>query len=112
MLAINGLRLEGDLADHHLISVTGLRRLFVRTDIYGFALLLGTCLSASGRRRVRPDKVKETADHSSLVFAFPARETKLRKDDKAFTFELLLNGMALKAKFDPKEMLFRGELAV
>ena len=88
LLALNHLKLQGDLANHHVISVTGLPRLFVRPQLDGMALLLGTSLNAAGRRRVRPDKVNQGGNKTSLVFAFPATDAKLHREDKAIAFEM------------------------
>jgi hypothetical protein len=71
--------------------------------------LLGvTTLTAKGRDPEAAAVVVQSADRASLIFAFP--KLPLTLDDKNVVFTMNLGSTAIKAKFEPKEMSWNGQL--
>ena len=48
----------------------------------------------------------------TLIFGFPKGALPLTAADKDVQFTMKLGPLTVKAKFEPKEMMFKGELAV
>jgi hypothetical protein len=69
-------------------------------------------LSAGKHRPEKAEFVALTSDRLCLLFAFPKGNPDIKPKDKAFAFRMNLNGIRIHARFDPKEMVYRGQLAL
>jgi hypothetical protein len=72
-----------------------------------------TTLKCKGRQPIGPAAVQEdTSNGAVYLFGFAREALPLSKDDKDLVFTTHIGRLAYVAKFNPKEMLFRGEVAV
>jgi hypothetical protein len=69
-------------------------------------------LSAKGKEPVQASAVVRSRDGATAFFAFSKELLPLTIRDKDVLFSLDTDRIALKAKFDPKEMIYRGNLAL
>ena len=75
-------------------------------------LLAATTLTAKGHERSAAKFVVQSADHASLIFGFERAGIPLSLDDKDVLFALELPAFKVHAKFEPKRMVFHGQLAL
>jgi hypothetical protein len=54
----------------------------------------------------------QSADKQSLIFAFQKQTLPLAETDKDVTFDVNLPSLKVKAKFELKDMLYQGTLAL
>ncbi len=134
------LQLPPAFADHYAVSVTGLPQQLIMMILTGggrgrgregapaeaapaedpaarqkaaYARLLASAtLSAKGKDPEPADQAVQTSDRQSMIFAFPKQSLPLSPDDKDVQFTMKLGNISLKAKFEPKEMTYKGELAL
>jgi hypothetical protein len=72
-----------------------------------------TTLQPKGKELAQAGVVQQqTSSNSNLLFGFSKDSLTLTKDDKEVLFSTTLGRLVIRAKFDPKEMLYRGRLAV
>jgi hypothetical protein len=72
-----------------------------------------TTLQPKGKELAQAGVVQQqTSSNSNLLFGFSKDSLTLTKDDKEVLFSTTLGRMVIRAKFDPKEMLYHGQLAV
>ena len=70
-------------------------------------------LEARGRDPIQADvAIRQIGTGSSFLFGFSRKSLALETRDTDFMFTTQLGGLLIKAHFLPKEMLYRGELAV
>jgi hypothetical protein len=69
-------------------------------------------LSARRRPPEQAEFAALTSDKLSFLFGFPKRNPVIKASDKALSFRMDLSGIRIKARFDPKEMIYRGQLAL
>jgi hypothetical protein len=76
-------------------------------------ILHETTLTAKGHDPVVADALLRTNDAQVMyLFGFPKQSMPLTPADKEVVFTLKLGPLTIKAKFEPKEMMFGGQLAV
>jgi len=75
-------------------------------------LLHAVTLSAKGHDPQNADVVLQTADQETLIFGFLKSNLPLTANDKDVEFEMKAGPTTYKAKFQPKEMLYKGALSV
>lgn len=75
-------------------------------------LLHAVSLSAKGRDPQAAVVVQQTTATQTLIFGFEKTALPLTAADKDLLFTLKLGALTVKAKFDPKEMMFDGKLAL
>jgi hypothetical protein len=75
-------------------------------------LLAATTLTPKGRPAVAADLMIQSPDKQSLIFAFQKQSLPLAENDKDVTFDMNLRTLKVKAKFELKEMLYQGTLAL
>jgi hypothetical protein len=75
-------------------------------------LLAATRLSVKGKDPQGADMIRQSNDQKVLFFGFQKQSLPLQAADKDLQFQLRLPNFAVKVKFDPKEMLYKGELAL
>ena len=72
-----------------------------------------TTLQCKGRQPIGPAMVtEETSNGTVYLFGFSREALPLTREDKDIVFTTHMGRFAYIAKFNPKEMLYRGELAV
>jgi hypothetical protein len=70
-------------------------------------------LEPKEKRTLQPEVVvQQPASYGNVYFGFPKDLVTLRPEDKEVTFTTLFGSTQVKAKFNMKDMLYRGELAV
>jgi len=104
-------------ANHYVISVNGVppsgnsQRSEDDSDLDRLKGV--TFLAARGKRDLQPGVVQQqTSSYGSVLFGFSKDMLMLSPDDKEVDFATQFGRVNLKAKFNLKEMLYRGELAV
>lgn len=75
-------------------------------------LMHSASLSAKGHDPVTADLVRQMNGNQTLVFGFPKQALPLAAADKDVQFIMKLGALTIKAKFEPKEMMYKGELAI
>ena len=72
-----------------------------------------TTLQPKGKELAQAGVVQQqTNSNSNLLFGFSKDSLTLTKNDKEVLFSTTLGRLVIRAKFDPKEMLYHGQLAV
>jgi len=75
-------------------------------------LLQSARLTAKGRDPQAADLVRQAFNNQTLIFGFPRESFPLEASDKDVQFTMKLGALTVKAKFEPKEMTYKGGLAV
>ncbi|MDP9168975.1 MAG: hypothetical protein M3N54_00035 [Acidobacteriota bacterium] len=137
LVEMSKLKLPPPFEGHYAVSVTGLSQQFLMMALTGRGgrgragneappgedpaarqkaavdrLLHSATLSAKAKDPEVADLVVQTADKQSLIFGFSSHALPLAAGDKDLQFTMKLGAMTLKAKFDTKEMMYKGELAI
>jgi hypothetical protein len=128
VLAALKAQLPKELDGHYALSIIGLPPQFIamgfnssssattdpaaRQKALVDTLLRGATLSAKGRDPQNADLVLQSADQHALIFGFSRQALPLTAMDRAVLFTLKLGQLTVKARFEPKEMLFDGQLAM
>jgi hypothetical protein len=73
-------------------------------------LLHSVTLVAKGRDPQTADVVMQTSDKQTLIFGFAKDAFPLAASDKDVEFAMKTGMMTIKAKFEPKEMMYKGAL--
>jgi hypothetical protein len=72
-----------------------------------------TTLTARGKQVLEPAGVQEeTGNGTVYLFGFARNALALSRDDKDVVFTTHMGRLAFTAKFNPKDMLYRGELSL
>jgi hypothetical protein len=74
-------------------------------------LLHAVSLSAKGKDPQSADAVMQTSDQQTLIFGFSKDALPLGPGDKDVEFVMHTGTMTIKAKFDPREMNYKGVFA-
>jgi len=75
-------------------------------------LLHSVTLVAKGKDPQNASLIRQTNNNETLIFGFPKKDLPLTAADKDVLFTMKLGGLSVKAKFEPKEMMYKGELAL
>jgi hypothetical protein len=75
-------------------------------------LLQSVSLTAKGRDPQGAELVLQTADKQTLIFGFAQKDLPLDVKDKDVLFTMKLGPLTVKAKFEPKEMMYKGSLSL
>jgi hypothetical protein len=75
-------------------------------------LLNSVSLAAKGKDPQHADLVMQTSDKQTLIFGFPKQVLPLAANDKDVEFVMHVGPMTIKAKFEPKEMMYKGALNI
>jgi len=110
-------KLPASFENHYVISVSGIplsgRYGRSEADPDVDRLKGVTFLEARGKRSLQPGVVEQqTSSYGSVLFGFSKEMLALAADDKEILFTTEFGRLNLKAKFVPRDMLYRGELAV
>jgi len=128
LLEATKLELPEQFANHYAVSVAGipLSTLAKALNDGGEApedpaarqkaavdrLLAGTTLIVKSRPPVAADLLVQSQDKQSLIFAFLKPGLALTQNDKEVNFEMSLRTIKVNAKFELKEMVYKGGLAL
>jgi phosphohistidine phosphatase SixA len=69
-------------------------------------------LSLKGHDPEIADLVRQANGNQTLIFGFPKQALAIAATDKDAQFTMKLGTLTIKAKFEPKEMMYKGELSV
>jgi hypothetical protein len=108
-------RFPPEFADHYVISVSGLPAFqgkeFLPGDEGQIERFKGAAsLQAKGKTAYQPGAIRRSP--SGMWFGFAKEFMPLTASDRDITFVLRTNQVELRAKFDPKEMLYQGKPAL
>ena len=109
ILQVTQTALPNEFRNHYVISVTGMP---VGVLSNASTPLPTAVLSARKGPPEKAEFVALTSDKRTLLFGFPERNPVIKASDKALTFRMDLSGIRIQARFDPKEMIYRGQLAL
>jgi hypothetical protein len=105
-------RRQAPPANRYVISVDGLPLAQSRGDTLNYLRPFAS-LRGSSKTEVRPLLVRREVRTSLVyVFEFPKNAVEIESDSKEAVFEVNFSGWMVKAKFIPREMFYRGELAL
>jgi hypothetical protein len=110
--------IPADFADHYVIGVknlpiiveVGSRRLS-QEELLDW-LKNSATLRTKSKEPVQAGVVVVTRGGSMVLFGFLKELLPLTRTDRDVTFTLNTDQLAIKARFDPKEMIYRGKLAL
>ena len=111
-------RLPADFIDHYVIGVQNLPILVDAGPQRQSAeelvdwLKNSATLRAKSKEPVQAGVVATSRGGSMVLFGFLKELLPLTEKDKEVVFTLNTNQLALKAKFEPKEMMYQGKLAL
>jgi hypothetical protein len=112
--------LSADFEGHYVVSVTNLPLAVPRPgrgrgetapDDFLDRIQSGTTLQVKGRDPVEAGIVRRT-HIGSILFGFLKDQLRLTPSDREIAFALTTQQLSLKTKFDTKEMIYHGKLAV
>jgi len=142
VLGATKFQLPAPLADHYAVSITGVPPAQLAMVVAGRGgigrgrnpegeqppappadpqaeakarqerLLHSVTLTAKGHDPQTPDLVMQTSDKDTLIFGFAKSSLPLTASDKDVEFAMRAGFTVYKAKFQPKEMLYKGALSV
>lgn len=104
-------RIPPTFAGRYVIGLTSFPMLGRHDDMVD-KLKSSATLQARGKDPVQPGIVELTKDGSEILFGFSRELFPLNATDKDLYFSLNTGQVSLKAKFEPKDMVYRGQLAV
>jgi hypothetical protein len=110
-------KLPRDSSGSYVISVSGLAILSDLVGTLGAAGLenmkKGTSLQCGGKASIAPSSITMSFDEADvLLFYFPNEANSISPEDKQIVFQTKSQLFGIRAKFVPKEMLYRGKLAL
>ena len=97
---------------HYVISVSGFQIPGAERAAMLEQLKASASLQARGKDRVQPGVAQYSKDGSIILFAFLKELFPLTAADKDVQFTINTGDLSLRAKFDPKEMTYHGQLAI
>ena len=114
-------KLPDAFANHYVISVSGIPVPGRKADAEGGGdaklsnaaaerIKAGSSLTAKGKEPVAPDLVQVLG--AVLLLGFPQDKLKLTPEDKEVAFAAMIGRVAVKTKFNLKEMMYHESLAV
>ena len=102
-----------EFAGRYVISVTGPGRFGpIQTRVPDVILKNSATLSAKGKQPAQPGLVEYTKSGATVLFGFEKDFLNLTAADKDVQFFLDSGDLELKARFEPKEMMYHGQLAL
>jgi len=127
------IKLPDALANHYAVSVTGLPPQMLvmmlnrgrgrgetpppedpaeRQKALIDRLAHSASLSAKGHDPEVAELVLQTQSRETLIFGFRKESLRLTPTDKDVQFVMKLGALTVKAKFEPKEMMYKGDVSV
>jgi hypothetical protein len=106
-------KLPGGFEGQYVLGVTGLPLAKSDSNNALDRLRQVTTLTARGKQVLEPAGVQEeTGNGTVYLFGFARDVLALSRDDKDVVFTTHMGRLAFTAKFNPKEMLYHGELSL
>jgi hypothetical protein len=117
LLAARKGKLPHDPAGSYVISVSGLTMLSDIVETLGAAGLDSmkktTFIQRNGKAPVAPSTIMTSFDESdTLLFYFPSDADPISAEDKQVVFQAKSKAFGVKAKFVPRDMVYRDKLAL
>jgi hypothetical protein len=115
--AVSKIKLPGNAASSYVISISNFAMLSQLGDSLGSAsgmeaMKKGSYLQVLGKEQINPTIITTLFDQAGvLLFYFP-NSTPFTVDDKQILFNGLVSPMVVQARFTPKEMMYKGALAL
>lgn len=104
--------LPEDLTDRYVISVSGLSIPPAERPGMPERLKNSSFLQAKGKKPAQPGVVRYARDGAVLLFGFSKEFLSLTAADKDVQFSINNADFSLRARFEPREMMYRGQLAL
>lgn len=104
-------RVPDSFAGRYVIGLSSFPMLGKHDDMVD-KLKSSATLQAKGRPPVQAGMVVLKRDGSEILFGFSRELFTLNATDKDLYFSLNTGEVSLRAKFEPKDMIYRGELAI
>jgi hypothetical protein len=110
-------KLPREASGSYLIRISGLAMLSSIAPTLGSegleTLKQNTFLQRKGRSPVAPSYITVPFDEAGvMLFYFPANADPISVQDREVVFQTKLEMIKIKAKFSPKDMLYKGKLAL
>jgi hypothetical protein len=103
--------LAKEFAAHYVIGVVGLPNQSDTKDEMLDRLKGSAYLQAKGKDAIQPGVVLQAPD-GEVLFGFAKEFLNLSSNDKDLQFSVSTGKLSLKVKFEPKEMIYKGQFAV
>jgi len=103
---------SGDFAEHYVIGVAGLTALAAQRAITLEHLRMSASLQAKGKSPAQPGMTRYGKDKSVILFGFSKEFLTLTVTDRNVDFLIDTGDIQIRARFEPKDMLYHGQLAV
>ena len=100
-----------DFAERYVISVTGITAMAAQRAITLEHLRLAATLQAKGKSPAQPGVIQYSRD-KAILFGFSKEFLTLTVTDKNVDFLIDTGDLQIRARFEPKDMLYHGQLAV
>ncbi len=111
ILDATGIPLPTDFRGHYVIGMSGLQ--IAPAERPGMLeLLRGAASLEKGKERIQPGLAEYSKDGSTVFFGFARELFPLTSADKEVQFEINTGDLRVRAKFEMKEMVYRGQLAL
>jgi len=111
ILDATGIPLSTDFRGHYVIGVTGLQVPPAQRPGM-LQILQGAAFLEKGKERVQPGVAEYSRDGATIFFGFSRELFPLTAADKEVQFEINTGDLRIRAKFELKEMTYRGQLAL
>ena len=114
--AIAKNKLPGEANSSYVISVSGLSMIGDLGATLGESgvetLKKGTSLQRSGKKPIFPSSITMPFDQAGVILFYFPKDDPIGADEKQDVFQTKIQMFALKAKFLPKEMSYKGKPAI
>lgn len=111
VLDATGIPLPTGFRGHYVVGVSGLQ--FSPAQRPGMLeLLKGAAFLEKGKERAQPGIAEYSKDGATIFFGFSRELFPLTNADKEVQFEINTGELRIRAKFELKEMVYRGQLAL
>jgi hypothetical protein len=110
ILQVTHRPLPTEFASHYVIGIAGLPANVVSRGPN--TPPPAAVLSVGSHPPQQAEFVALTSDNQTLLFAFPKPTPAIQASDKSVSFAMNLSGIRIKVGFVPREMIYRGELAL
>jgi hypothetical protein len=111
VIGATGIPIPSDFQDHYVIGVSGLQIPRAQRPAM-LELLRNSAFLQKGKEQIQPGLVEYSRDGGTIFFGFAKELFPLTSADKDVQFTINTGDLRVKAKFEPKEMIYKGRLAL
>jgi hypothetical protein len=111
VLSATGIPLPSDFQDHYVVGVSGLQIPRAQRPAM-LELLRNSTYLEKGKEQTQPGIVEYSKDGATIFFGFAKELFPLTAADKEVQFTINTGDLRVKAKFELKEMMYKGKLAL